>query len=89
VAIKVVEHAPVFGDEKSLEEQQVEREALLACSLAHPNIIATCVRRSIKTRCARHDKWNGRKDMDAKISIFAKWKHAEEVVWYGCWLYVS
>jgi hypothetical protein len=41
VAIKVVEHAPVLGDEKSLEEHQVEREALLASNLAHPNIITT------------------------------------------------
>jgi hypothetical protein len=41
VAVKVVEHAPVLGSGMSLEEQQVEREALLACNLSHPNIIAT------------------------------------------------
>jgi hypothetical protein len=39
VAIKVVEHSP--GDTMNLAEQKIEREALLATSLSHPNIIAT------------------------------------------------
>ena len=41
VAIKVVEHAPVAGDGMSAEQHQVEREALLASNLSHPNVIAT------------------------------------------------
>lgn len=41
VAIKVVEHASVSMDAMSMAEQKIEREALLATSLAHPNIIAT------------------------------------------------
>ena len=41
MAIKVVEHAPVASDGLSAEEQQIEREALLASNLAHPNVIAT------------------------------------------------
>jgi hypothetical protein len=41
VAIKVVEHASVSSDTMSAAEQKIEREALLATSLAHPNIIAT------------------------------------------------
>jgi hypothetical protein len=41
VAIKVVEHAPGM-EALSLAEQKIEREALLATSLSHPNVIATC-----------------------------------------------
>ena len=41
MAIKVVEHASVSMDAMSMAEQKIEREALLATSLAHPNIIAT------------------------------------------------
>ncbi|EIE27156.1 kinase-like protein [Coccomyxa subellipsoidea C-169] len=41
VAIKVVEHASVSNDTITVAEQKIEREALLATSLAHPNIIAT------------------------------------------------
>lgn len=41
MAIKVVEHASVPYDAMTLAEQKIEREALLATSLAHPNIIAT------------------------------------------------
>jgi hypothetical protein len=40
VAIKVVEHGPQ-KDGASLEEQQAEREALLATNLRHPCIVAT------------------------------------------------
>ena len=40
VAIKVVEHAPGM-EMLSLAEQKIEREALLATSLSHPNVIAT------------------------------------------------
>ena len=41
VAIKVVEHSPGARESLSLAEQKIEREALLATSLSHPNIIAT------------------------------------------------
>ena len=41
VAIKVVEHEPPSDSSASLEEQAVEREALLASNLSHPNVIAT------------------------------------------------
>ena len=41
VAIKVVEHSPGVSESMSLAEQKIEREALLATSLSHPNIIAT------------------------------------------------
>ena len=41
VAIKVVEHSPGMSESMSLAEQKIEREALLATSLSHPNIIAT------------------------------------------------
>lgn len=41
VAIKVVEHSPGISESMSLAEQKIEREALLATSLSHPNIIAT------------------------------------------------
>jgi hypothetical protein len=47
VAIKVVEHAPVTGNGLSEEQQQVEREALLASNLAHPNIISTCAQKRL------------------------------------------
>lgn len=41
MAIKVVEHSPGVRESMSLAEQKIEREALLATSLSHPNIIAT------------------------------------------------
>ena len=41
MAIKVVEHSPGARESLSLAEQKIEREALLATSLSHPNIIAT------------------------------------------------
>ena len=41
MAIKVVEHSPGVSESMSLAEQKIEREALLATSLSHPNIIAT------------------------------------------------
>ena len=41
MAIKVVEHSPGVRESLSLAEQKIEREALLATSLSHPNIIAT------------------------------------------------
>ncbi len=39
VAIKVVEHAPGAGMEDQAEK--MEREALLATSLIHPNVVTT------------------------------------------------
>ena len=41
MAIKVVEHSPGMRESLSVAEQKIEREALLATSLSHPNIIAT------------------------------------------------
>ncbi len=41
MAIKVVEHSPGARESLTLAEQKIEREALLATSLSHPNIIAT------------------------------------------------